>query len=94
LVWLMFYFQQTLADGLKYCVLLVWESFAGIWCCQTSSRADVVGRAESTVAVEPAIVALCQDRNIRKGRQSWAEVVETMLLRRQSVEQIGTTICL
>ena len=59
LVWLQFYFQETLAGGLKYCVLLVWESFVGIGYSQTSSRADVVGIAESTAAVEPAIVALC-----------------------------------
>jgi hypothetical protein len=43
---------------------------------------DVVGIMEWIVAVEPVIVAQRQDRNIRKGRQSWAEVVETMLLRR------------
>jgi hypothetical protein len=43
---------------------------------------DVVVIVEWIVAFEPAIVALRQDRNIRKGRQSWAEVVETMLLRR------------
>jgi hypothetical protein len=91
LVWLLFYFQQTPADGLRYCVPLVWEFFAGTWRSQMNSRADVVGRAESTAAVEPAIVAPRQDRNIRKGRQSWAEVVETMLLRRWS---IGKTICL
>ena len=94
MVWLRFYFQQTLADGLKYCVPLVWEFFAGTWRSQTSSRADVVGIAESTAAFELAIVALRQDRNIRKGRQSWTEVVETMLLRRRSVELMGTTICL
>ena len=58
MVWLLFYFQQTLVDGLKYCVPLVWEFFAGTWRSQTSSRADVVGIAESTAAVEPAVVAL------------------------------------
>jgi hypothetical protein len=58
LVWLLFYFQQTLADDLKYCVPLAWESFAGTWYSQTSSRVDVVGIAESTAAVESAIVAL------------------------------------
>jgi hypothetical protein len=49
---------------------------------------------EWIVAVEPAVVVLRQDRNIRKGRQSWAEVVETMLLQRQLIESNWTTICL
>lgn len=55
---------------------------------------DVVVRVEWIVAVEHVVVALCQDRNIHKGRQSWVEVVETMLLRQESVESNWTTICL
>jgi hypothetical protein len=55
---------------------------------------DVVVTVEWIVAVEHVIVALRQDRNIRKGRQSWVEVVETMPLRQESVESNRTTICL
>jgi hypothetical protein len=80
--WLLVYFQQTLADVAKYYVPLVLESFVGTSHFQTSSRVAVVVIAEWIAAVGPAVVALRQDRNIRKGRQSWAEVVETMLLRR------------
>ena len=88
------YFRQTLAYGARCFVLLALESFAGTWYFRTSSRVVAVVRAEWIVAVEPVILALCQDRNIRKGRQNWTEVVETMLLRLESVESNRTTIWL
>lgn len=63
-------FPQKLADVGKCYVLLVLESFAGIWHSQKSLMVDVAVREESTAAAETAVVAPRQDRNIRKGRQS------------------------
>ena len=63
-------FPQKLADVRKCYVLLVLESFAGIWHSQKSLMVAVAVKEESTAAVGPAVLAPRQDRNIRKGRQS------------------------